>query len=558
MIPKLVHDQYAASLPHLNKTLAQGLAVSHVPLSESYIDAVMRAASKAFPPDFRYVDCERLTPQQEFDEISRPRPSKRSFDVARSDIRMVCFIFQFKDEPPIRKYLWLPYVNQAGIIYLAGTRYVISPILADRVISVLHSSVFIRLLKAKLIFNRNAHTFLVNGKSETVQVVHCKIHNKKQTYSRPIVRADHTSVHYLLCKYGFSGMFQKFLGYTPVVGTNDITAERYPPSEWVICESHPHKPRGLKTVSAPNYVPCAVRIAVPRTEYYKNSSTRNLLAGFFYVAGHFPTRVRPEDVDNTNLWMTLLGHVIWPGNLKEHMLLDDIIEHINSLDGYLDHITTTKMRELGYNFNDLYELLYFIIENFNEWSLTSDDRVSTMYDKELSILQFMFVEFIKAINTLTYNLNSAKKKVLNPSLIQDRLNTHLRQGLVYTLTKSSGVCSAQSTSGDNMALKFTNILVPQTSSNRPQTGKSRTDIKDTAKSLHASIAEVGNYSALPKAAPDGRARMNLCMLIKNDSEAALVLRNEKFAPLLDEIQRMIRASHATREFKWEEFDSTES
>jgi hypothetical protein len=48
------------------------------------------------------------------------------------------------------------------------------------------------------------------------------------------------------------------------------------------------------------------------------------------------------------------------------------------------------------------------------------------------------------------------------------------------------------------------------------------------------------------------------MLIKNDSEAALVLRNEKFAPLLDEIQRMIRASHATREFKWEEFDSTES
>ena len=115
----------------------------------------------------------------------------------------------------------------------------------------------------------------------------------------------------------------------------------------------------------------------------------------------------------------------------------------------------------------------------------------------------------------------------------------MRPGLIYSLTKDSGVCTTAATSGDNMALKITNNLVPQSSSNRQTSSKARTVISDPTKRLHSSIAEVGNYIALPKSSPDGRARLNLCV---NVDPPGLIVRNEKFRKRIDHVQEMIRNS----------------
>jgi hypothetical protein len=473
-------------------------------------------------------------PNEELDEATKPKTNRRTLDVAPSQVYMMRYDFQYMDGEIIKKYLYLPYVTQGGTIMLSGSRYVISPILADRVISIGTSSIFIRLLKAKLTFNRINSPFKADNQMQNYQVAWSDIYNKKTKFSRPTVKAESTLVHYLLCKYGFTGMFQKFLGITPVVGSDNITPEAFPVKDWVICESLGVKPKGVKVGYPSAYVKSTIRVAIRRSEF--GSEAKNLMAGFFYVVDHFPQRITPEYVDDERLWLVLLGHIIWPANYSEGRLYADVTDHFQSLDEYIDAISRDKLRQIGYPCADIYELLFLIIRNFNDWVLSSQDRVATMYDKELAILQFVFYDIIKQINQLSFNLTSARKKDLTEAKVKDLLASRIRPGLIYSLVKGNGACSTASTSGDNMALKITNLLVPQSGSNRQTSSKARSAIGDPSKCLHASIAEVGSYVALPKSSPDGRSRLNLCLHI---SPTGLVLRNPKFTELIDRTQEMI-------------------
>lgn len=116
------------------------------------------------------------------------------------------------------------------------------------------------------------------------------------------------------------------------------------------------------------------------------------------------------------------------------------------------------------------------------------------------------------------------------------MDQFLRMRLVHNLKKQHGEVSTCSTSGDNMALKITNLLVPQTKSTKATTS-TQTSIDDPATRLHASICEVGGYASMPKSSPDGRSRLNLCL---NIDPKGRVVRNPKFKDLIDSVQGKIR------------------
>ena len=537
MLPREAIKAMEASAPKLNPILAKGLATTHMQHVEDYIDSVYRSVAPGFPTGLKYLGCRRCDPIKEHAEITRNRNSKCVFDVARSDIYLMEYMFTYAEtggQPePISRFMYLPFVGQAGTIYLSGSRFVISPILADQVISVGLNNIFVRLLKAKLTFNRISHHYVANGRTENIQVAWSKIYNKKATTNAPkaTTSAKSTLVHYLLSKHGFSQMFEIYTNSRPIVGSEEITTEHYPENEWVICKSSYAEARSGRVQGASSDIRIAIRIS----EY--NNDVRNLVAGFFYVVDYFPTRVVPELVDDRRLWMILLGHIIWSGSVSEVKLYTDVVDHINSLDQYMDAIYSQKLKAIGYESRDLYHLFYRIISTFNEWLLTADDRVSTMYGKELSILPFVCYEIVSAINNLYFNLNAAKKKEFSSKKILTLMNMNLRQGLVFKITKDHGAVTTTNTSGDNMALKITNLLVPQSESNKNGGKKGRTVLSDPTKRLHASIAEVGSAWALPKSAPDGRSRLNLTL---NISETGLVLRDPTKVELLDSVQQKIK------------------
>jgi hypothetical protein len=323
--------------------------------------------------------------------------------------------------------------------------------------------------------------------------------------------------------------FKRFGNCTPVIGNNEtVTEDRYPKSQWVICYSSGVKPKGFGRLL---YEPSNIVVAIKKEEY--TPMVKNLLGGFFYCVDHFPTRIRPEYVNSTRLWMILLGHLIWSGNIGEGKLCNDVADHIASLDEYIDKLLTSNLKDIGYDCPDFYTLLAIIIDNFNDWLLTSDDRVNTMYNKELSVLYYVCYDITSAIFKLYFKLKAAQKKQLNEKKIVKIMTTILKPGLIFKLSKDHGEVSTTTASGDNKALKLTTILVPQSSSSRTRSRKDVKSISDPSRRLHASVAEVGGYANLPKSDPTGHSRLNLCLQLEPNG---VVKRDPRFVELIDSVQ----------------------
>lgn len=542
MLPSEAADLIAARTPKINPDLGNGLAVEHMKYLEQNLDSVFKSVAMGFPSWLKYLGCRRCDPLKSYAVVTHPKANRRVYDLAPSHIYLMEYHFQVGDEPPIVRYMHLPYVEQGGILYLSGSRFAISPVLNDRVISVGENDVFVRLLKAKLNVYRESHHYLANGQTRGGQFVWSRIHNNKRVGPAKMrVRAHCTLAHYLFCKYGFTKTFEKFLGFKPVVGGPEVE-DSHAPDQWVVCKSSPTKPRGAKVgiseSSKTPYKSSELRVAIPRSHYSKEAES--LLLGFFYVLDHFPDRILPSFVDDARLWQVLLGHLIWSSDIPEGKLYSDVMEHIVSLDTYMDRITDSQLREIGMPCSDVYELFWLIIRKFNEWITESNDKVNTMYDKELSVLPFVSTDYVNRINQFYFRLISTMSKdqhqrPLTSKEIKELMDNYLSIGLVHQLKKSHGEVANVSTSGDNKALKITNVIVPQTKSSRGQASQS--NIMDPALRLHVSLSEVGGFACMPKAQPDGRSRLNLFVGVE---KSGLIKRNPKHAALLDRVQEMIR------------------
>lgn len=529
----------AEDTPQLNPLLANGLATEHMRHVESYVDNVFKSTAKGYPEGFTYCGWRHCTPQEEYNEITRKR-IKRQYDVARSDVYYIKLLFKYKGDEIVR-FLALPFVSTGGNITLGGSRFNISPVISDRVISIGVSSIFVRLLRDRLIFERVPQNFKINGMPHTEQVAWSSIYHKnaKMKKIKPTVNAKCSLAHYLFCKYGFFETFQKFGGCTPVVAESfDINDKTHPPEEWQVCSSRDVKPKGF---GRSLWMPPNVKIAVRKSEW--TPMVAALVAGAFYVIDHFPTRCKPSYFKSKITWKILMGHIIWSGSTPEGRLINDMDEHLASLDEYIDTLVAVELREIGHPIDDVYHLFGIIIEKFSDWLLGSADKINSMYDKQLKVLYYVMYEVSSAAVKMMFRLKAASKKDAAAKMglkkemtlkeVVATMNSTLRTGLIYSITKGHGEVSNISSSGDNLAFKATTNLVQQSGSSRQGNRKAKVVLSDPSKRLHVSVAEHGGYSYLPKSEPSGRSRINLVSQI--DAQGVL-LRDPELAPMLDEIQ----------------------
>lgn len=533
--------------PKLNPVLAEGLATHHMQFSEKFIDDVFRSAAKGFPDGLTYVGYSRCSVNEEFQQAIRRRNSrrgrsnkqnKRTFETAVSQVYLMKYHFKWQNIDLPVAYMYMPYVGRANSIILSGSRFHISPTMADRVLSIGKDNIFMRLLRDKLTFHRLPHAYLADERTEVQQIVHGLIHHKGKSDrgSKKTVNAVTCMVHYLMCKYGFTETFKRFGKCNPVVGTN-INPTDYPPEDWVICRSTEKRPKGVsRAPSRHMYEPPKIRIAIRREEY--TPMVKALLAGFFYVVDHFPQQMLVEYIDSTRQWMMLLAHILFSGGLNAGRLYDSVANHMESLDDYIDNVIKEHAKDIGIEINDIYEFFAIIVENFNEWLRDGADKINSMYDKELSVLYFVFSDVIKAIFKFYFAIKAASKKGLTPEEITKITKTHLRIGTIFSLNNGHKEVTTSSYSGDNMATKITCMLEQQSGSDRRGKGNDRAAIGDPSKKLHISVAEIGAYSGMPKSDPSGRSRLNLHARI---SARGVVERNPELRPLLDPIQEKIKA-----------------
>jgi hypothetical protein len=525
-------------VPKVNPAIMNGLATVFIPLAPAYIDTVFRSASKGFPVGLEYVSYERCTPQEEHAIITRPKNNKRTYDLGRSDIFLVKYFFKFNGEDLPPRYMYLPFVGPGGIIYLGGSMFHLSPVMTDKVISPGFNSVFVRLLRDKVNFERCSHTIIINGVAETRSIVWSQLHRKPPNANKmpPTTKAKPSVVHYLLGKYGFAEMFQKYAGFVPIIGEDEINEHTYPRDRYVICESTQIQ---LKTCIGNFYDATRIKVAVP-VEYW-NDFTSSLVAGFYYVVDHFPSYVKARYVNDNKNWMILLGHIIHNGAYGAGKLYEQVNEHYSSLDQYVDSIIVLKLKEIGYEADIFYDLLALIVKHFNFWITESSENVTSLFGKTLEVLYYALYDVTAAIFKTNFKLNKlASKKVLTSKEIIETMNKQLKIGAVFGLTRANIAMSSVSYCGDNMYAKITSVVAQQLNISGVTRGKKSRTIIDETKRFDASMLEVGSLLFLSKSNPTPAVRASMHMNI--DLATGTILPKPQFAAARQEITDKMKNS----------------
>lgn len=541
---RLLIDQ---EFPKINREVCEGLATVVIPRAEEYIDQVFRAAAKSFPEGLEYTGYVRCTPHEEYEEITRVKNNKRFYDLAKSNIYMVKYFFRYDgvDLPP--RYIYLPFVNEAGILYIGGSMFHVSPVITDVVISPTHHTVFIRLIRDRIVFERQYHSMVINGVKETEHVSWAMIHRMKKSGRKiqDTTKAKTCAVHYLLAKYGLRKSLEKFFQVTEViVGREEINEKHYPKDDWVICESTQLKPA---TFIYPVYNPTAIKVAIPKEQW--NQDVKIFMLGFFYVVDHFPTRIHPSYVDRTETWMILLGHIISSGHYGDGKLYDLICDHLESVDHYVDPIVAEKLAHIGYQVNDFYELLALIIKHFNEWVANYAEINVSLYGKTMEILYYVLFNVTSAIFNLNFKLNklaSKKKLMTKDGQVQrmtardviELMGNYLKHGEIFRVRRDNVAVNSVSYSGDNKYPKITSVCGLQQSTPGARRQSHKNTVIDETKRLHVSQLDAGSVLFLSKTNPTPTSHANL--FIRIDLGNGEILPKEKFKPLLAKVGALFK------------------
>lgn len=529
-----------ATMPRMNTAVCEGLARGHIAEADNYVDQVWRSAAEGYPKGVVYEGCVRCTPEEEYQYFISKRNKGHSYEHSRSTLYLVKFLISVNGVRIPEPKLFLPYVGEAGMITIAGSSFAISPVLVDKSLSIGHDSIFVLFNRDKCTFERFVHHIYVNGVRSPIYVVHGTIHHPQDKKpgvnpQKRRMKIKTVTFHYLLCKYGLREAFRRFAEVEVQVGYSEINSTTHPPEEWVLCRSDQIKPKYLdsKTYIAPD-----LTLAIPRSQW--TLTTSSMVAAFFYLADYFPERVILEHLDEPTLWRVLLGHITFMTDDSEGKLLLSINAHFDSTDKYVDAMVREWFAADGIFVCDLYEFLYYIIDNFSRLVATSAESVASMYDKKLTVMRYVLRDIIEAIFNSAFDLDKLAKKAdgapLQEKDVYEIMKYHIRPHLISQINVGHAEVSSVSNPSACYVFKVTSKMIPQTRATSPSGGKSRGGNFDASKVLHASIAEVASANHQPKGEPTGRTCLNPYVHTKPDGA---ILRDPKKRILLESIQREI-------------------
>lgn len=543
MDPRLAQS-VASQITPFNTEVCEGLACSEMKKMEQYMDTAMLIASRSFPKGLVYEGFARCSPLEEYRATTAKKYRYHQYELSKCDIYMVAFYFSLDGVAfKAPRYMYLPFVHRGGIVHIRGVKNHISPVLADIGISVEQDNIFIGLSKTRIIVERTAHTFLMSGATDgvpytsnmTISVAFSHVHHLNLEAKRRMVQASRrnkavpTLIHYVLCKYGISETFRKYADTEIAFGGIEIDTTNYPADQWVICQSTGYRPRGTRIV---DYMPSDLRIAVPITRV--NDNTMNLVAAVFYIVDHFPQGLPSGDLDYTSAWCIQLGHAIFKSDIGDGMLQEYIAKHLSSIEDYIDEPSLYKLNSAGITSTDIYGLFIHITETMHDRMLKADP--ANMWDKKLSVLDYVTHGLVTSINTMAYRIAAIKKPIVTEKDIVTIMNTTIRTDSIMKLPVGNGFMAVVSNPGDGMAFKITNQLVMQ----KDATGSRDSDHGqsiDPGNFLHASMAEIGSFGNLPKSAPTGKNRVNPTVRLSPDGH---VVRRDCYREILDDVQNNIK------------------
>lgn len=526
--------------PPINNMVARGIASEFMKEAMEYIRDSFQSISRSFPPCLKFKDIERCTPAEEFAVASKVRDNRRSYDLAHSTVYMIKVIFEFEgaDLKPI--YMYMPYCT-GNLLTLSGSLYHVTPVLSDKVISPGFESVFIRLLRDRITVKRIYHTVMIDDIMTNTHVAYVKLYRKPQGMVEVAATTKATTIiiHYLLAKYGMTGMFKRY-GKTDVfVGdSEDINTTNYPEDKFVIASSTKVKPITCKDNP---YQPSDIRIAIPLANW--NNTNKGLVTGLFYVIDHFPSRFKPNIryMDDIGRYRHLLAEIIKSGLYGLDRLSEVADEHMTNIEETMDTRVRKQLKEIGVNAENFYDLLFHVTDRFNMYVLDPDNTILSMHGKALEVVYNLLFDITSSMVNALFKINKhISKSPLTPMMASEIFSRTMTTGRVFELASGKNITEPISYSGDHYYLKLACKITHQENVPRKKkdgSKKQRTTV-GVAQHFDPSFLDCGSVLYLSKANPTPSAHINCFAMV--DMKTGTLVPNPKFKKLFKELAQKLK------------------
>jgi len=533
--------------PRFNEDVTKGIAVKDVPFAQAYIDNIIRCGESQYPTGFEYVGSERCSPLEEYNVITRARSgNNRVHDIARSDVYLVKYRFKNEGKELAPMFMYLPFVRQAGMLYISGKQFAVAPVMGDIAFEIEENSVFIRIPRAPISFNRENYTVVVDGVRTKEHVIYSPLHNKGGKKSRnrsDLIRLGHVHSslpHYLFCKHGIYGAFEKYTGTRPIImSESEYDPEKHPPEHWVKVSSLRQPPNGVTPRRSGTYGSIATDVILLIDRGAWTDLARSFATGFFYVLDHFPDHIEgPRDLDDTWVWQVFMAFILWGEGNNHGRLVVDVETHLKSLDGYVDQETVKTLQEVHVFCEDLYDLMAYVMREMQTMLDNNRGKEACLYNKRLEVLRYLLRNINNNMFEFLFKITGNTKKTLTNKEFEDILRKYFNPWLIHGISSAAEhpEVSSVSNPSDNMFFKVTSVIVQQNDTHGR--GKSQ-DAKPIGPTMYldSSFASVAGFGVLPKSTPIGNNRFNPCVQLgpKHTTEEPMV-----FKPLLDGVQRLIQ------------------
>jgi len=498
--------------PKVNEKTVRGFAMQEVPKAMEYLDKVIVTSMRSANPKFVYKGYRKMLPFEEY-SLKANKNSRDVHDLAGSSVVMYELHFEYDGEVIPRKYLYMPFVTDGGIMEISGTKYAITPVLTDTVISPSNNEIFVRLLKTKQFFKNVVRNVVKNDDIIVGEVVYsdtiAALDSEKKNMLGKVVTP---AALFIFGKYGFKETFKKYCGTIPVLTTNSEEAYKLSKTH-DIYKSTKVKPRTLRNQS---YSGHDIHICIPKKE--NTELAEKLTCALIYAFDILP-RAGENIVEATKAtidielqeWRVLIGRIAYKDHYGQGRCVELIMQKYELLDNYLDIITQEKLEENGVIIEDYYDLLIHIVEKYTHYLIKGKEYTNNVYNRYIEILYYLMFNFIYGVNTMIRDINNmSKSKALTLQNLNKLMTRRLSSKTIFGLVKSGNmnICLTPiDSTTDSMYSKITGILELQERGRGVVKEKNNTFPSNTRKIVGTDLY-LGSIYNLPKKYPTPKARLN--------------------------------------------------
>lgn len=480
--------------------MVEGLCYHRITDATEYIhNFITYSCVQKTKTHLRYLGYKELGPREEMKFLFN-KANRVLHDIADNDIYLVEFYFQYgESDEIIKQQLYLPFMNKGNTMYISGNKFLVSPVLSDKVISVGERIIFINILTAKYSFTRSYFSVYVNQRLARVPLINTVLYKNQAKKLEDTTKANTTVMHYLLANYGYTETMKMLLGFVPT------PVYDYAGDDKVVIKPTGSAPHGYIKSRGP-YTPSNIKFIVDPDKY--DEKTLYCIGNIFYIIDNFPESITIDELDSTVIWKRLLAEIIHSGNHGLAYLNEKINAHFNDLNSLFDVVTIRKLEDGNVQATSLIQLLSVIFDNFNTWIMADSSR-SLYHNKSFEVESFVLASLTAGITRTVLDITKEELRTqgaaLKDSDVKSIFAKYFKTRSIFRIRSERQFVSTVEYSGDHLLPKMSAIVVYQESDYVDVKTDANTS---TRKKLIADMATVGSILGLTKSNPTPVVRLN--------------------------------------------------